>query len=110
MSRPDLSVVPEDLRDSARVRENGEVEWALADAPRVINALADAGFVVLGLDLRSYPDGQTVEAPWSSFEPEDGLGPATNVEAGRRAALDALARGNLAEHVDRAEWILVTWR
>lgn len=106
MSHKDLSVVPKAVRDVARVRVNGEVEWSLADAPRVINALADAGLVIVGLDLRSYPDGQTFEVPWSSFEPDDGQGAAINVEAGRQAALDALARENFAEHADYAEWIL----
>lgn len=103
-------MLPEDVRGRARVEENGEVEWRLADAPQAINALAAAGHVVLGLDLRSYPDGQTFEVPWSDFRP-DGAGSAeANVEASRQAALHKLAPESLAEFADEAEWILITWR
>jgi hypothetical protein len=106
---PDMSMLPDDVRAGARVRENGEVEWRLAHATRAINGLADAGLVVLGLDLRSYPGGKTFEVPWSSFEPGDSTDREA-ADAGRHAALNALARENFAEHTDHAEWILVTWR
>ena len=109
MSPHDISMLPDDVRNRARFRENGEVEWRLADAPRAINALADAGLVVLGLDLRSYPDGHTMEVAWSGFEPDRDLSVEANVEGVRRAALDALVRDNFAENAEFAEWILVTW-
>ena len=102
-------MLPDQVRDRARFRENGEVEWRLADAARAINALADAGLIVLGLDLRSYPDGHTMEVAWSSFEPDRDAGVEANVEDGRRAALDALVRDNFAENAEYAEWILITW-
>ena len=105
----DLSRLPDGVRASARVRENGEVEWPLAEVTGAIDALADDGRVILGLDLRSYPDGETVEVPWSSFEPGDSIG-ATAVEAGRSAAHAALARENFAELREYAEWVLITWR
>jgi hypothetical protein len=108
MTLRDLSMLPDDVRDAARVRENGEVEWPLADAPRAIDALAGAGRIVLGLDLRSYPDGGTMEIPWSDFEPKSDDD--QDIEEARQAAHAALARDNFAEHRHLAEWVLITWQ
>jgi hypothetical protein len=110
MSAQDLSVLPADIRESAHVLANGEIEWRLADVPQAINALAAAGCVILGLDLRSYPDGKTMEVPWSSFEPVASMDIDANVEAGRQAALDALARDNFAENAIYAECVRATWQ
>ena len=93
----DLDVLPGPLRASARVEPNGEVAWSLADAPAVINALADAGRLVLGLDLRSYEGGQTFEVPLSDHSGE-------SVEPARREALAALQRDDIP-----GEWVLITW-
>ena len=62
--------------------------------------------MVLGLEVRSYPGGQTFEVSWSSFEPDDERGAEANVEAGRRTAVDSLVRDNFAEHANYTEWIL----
>lgn len=47
---------------------NGEVSWPIGEAELAINALADAGVVILGLDVRHVDkDGRTQEVAWSSF-------------------------------------------
>ena len=99
MPADDLGVLSEDLRTSARADPNGEVSWHVRDAPAVLNELADAGRVVLGLDLRNYDeDGTFLENAWSVYEGSD---PA---EA-RETALQALARDELP-----GDWALITWR
>jgi len=105
-----MSRLPDDILNRARVQENGEVEWRLADAPQAINALAAAGHVILGLDLRTYPDGQTFEVPWSTFDPDDARAAADNVDAGRKAALHKVALESVADYAEFAEWIRITWR
>jgi hypothetical protein len=96
-----LDLLPEALRRSARVESNGEVAWPLPDAGAAIDALADAGVVVLGLDLRRYSDdGLVMEVAWSVFEPASSSDP---VQAGRRSALEALRRPDLP-----GDWVLVT--
>jgi hypothetical protein len=94
----DLDVLPAALRESARRDENGEVTWPLADAAAVVDALADAGRVVLGLDVRTYgDDGSIAEVAWSDHS-------GRNVEEARLAALAALRREDLP-----GDWVLVTW-
>lgn len=48
----DLSFLPSDVVQAARIERDGEVAWPLADATSAINALAAAGRLVLGLDAR----------------------------------------------------------
>lgn len=50
----DLSVLPAPVQDAAIMLDNGEVVWPFFDADDVV-ALAEAGCVVVGLDLRSDP-------------------------------------------------------
>ncbi len=65
----------------------------------MLNELAMAGRVVLGLDVRDYDDsGAFLEVAWSVYEGAD------PVEA-REAALQSLAREELP-----GEWVLITWR
>lgn len=101
---PALSFLPPELRKHVRIEANGEVVWPLDEAASAINALADSGRVVLGLDVRGGSDGGTPETPWSVFEPDERQAHAENVEAGRQAALEALPGAR--EHGD---WVLVTW-
>lgn len=102
MNDRNLTPLPAPVRDAARVLDNGEVMWPVGDAELAIEALAAAGRVVLGTDVRDYQrDGSFFETPWSSFEP-DGVDDAA---LGCRAALDALRRGPLP-----GDWVLVTWR
>ena len=89
---PDLDELPDDVRDAAVVFHNGEVAWPNDEAERAINALADAGKSILGLDARTlYPDGGVMEVPISA-------------SIGREAALGALP-------LARAEGthVLITW-
>ena len=106
-SRDDLALLPEDVRAAAtRTPGSGEeFNWPLATAERAINALTDAGFVILGLDVRRYDEG-TFETAWSAFEPERSASAAANIENSRVAALDALGRDETPEFGD---WILITW-
>lgn len=99
MPADDLAVLSDELRSKARVDPNGEASWHVRDAPAVLGALADAGRVVLGLDLRDYDDdGTFIEVAWSVYNGAD------PVEA-RQAALEALAREGLP-----GDWALITWR
>ncbi len=84
-----LGVLSDELRSLARVDPNGEVSWHVRDASAVLSELANAGRVVLGLDMRDYADdGTFLEIAWSVY---NGVDP---VEA-REAALGALARDDL---------------
>ena len=109
----DVSELPEGLRATARIDPNGEVSWPQSSATTAVEGLADAGYVVLGLDLRFYAaDGRFYEIPFSSFEPDVAQGVAANADAGRRAAILALAKVDAveipADTVERR--VLVTWR
>jgi hypothetical protein len=98
MPADDLGVLPFELQARARADENGEVSWHVDDAALVLGDLADAGRVVLGLDVREYDeDGSFLEVAWSVYEGTDPI-------AARDAALGALSRGGLP-----GDWILVTW-
>jgi len=94
--------LPALVRSAANVQDNGEVVWPLDHAAEAINALADAGQVVLGLDVRDYDGtGRFIEVAWSSFDP-DGL---DDVERGRGHALAALQRPGMP-----GSSILITWQ
>jgi hypothetical protein len=73
----DLSFFDDELRAAARLtNENREAMWPHTIADRVIDSLANHGFVVLGLALRSDGDGVTppglsTEIPISAFRPEE---------------------------------------
>jgi hypothetical protein len=78
-----------EVAQAATVDENGEVWWQASDAEAAVNALANAGLVILGLDLRDYDDsGAFVEIAWSDYRPTG----TNDVEAAPLAALQALAR------------------
>lgn len=62
MPADDLGVVSPELRGRARRDANGEVAWHVEDAPSALGELAQAGRVVLGLDVRDYDhDGSFLE-------------------------------------------------
>ncbi|HET7066611.1 MAG TPA: hypothetical protein VFI21_03320 [Nocardioides sp.] len=95
----DLGVLSDQLRSRARIEVNEEVSWHVRDAPAVLSELAEAGRVVLGLDIRDYDDdGTFLEVAWSVYNGAD------PIEA-RDAALGALARDQLP-----GDWALITWR
>lgn len=110
-SEADLVVLPNEIREAARL-SSGEVEWPQDTAKAAITALADAGFVIVGLDVRSYFDG-TREVPMSSCDPDPRLSPDRNAARGKEAALEALADIDLYAPKnpdgDADIWVLVTW-
>jgi hypothetical protein len=108
----DISFLSQELRNSAIFTNNGrEVMWPRELVNQVINALADHGLVILGLDLRSdgvghTPPGIATEVPWSAYA---GDAPAKiDVQPARADALMALRRESIAEFSDY-RWVLVTW-
>jgi hypothetical protein len=95
----DLGVLSDELRSQAGVDPNGEVSWHVRDTPAVLTELAEAGRVVLGLDIRNYDDdGTFLEVAWSVYNGTD------PVDA-RDAALGALEREELP-----GDWALITWQ
>jgi hypothetical protein len=97
----DLALLPTDVAESANVDANGEVWWHTAHAGRAINALADAGLVILGLDMREYDDtGAFVEWAWSDYRPYG----RDDVASARSAALAALDKPDRTGNA-----VLITW-
>lgn len=100
MSAADLGVLSKESRSKARVDPNGEVSWHVRDAPAVLNELANAGRVVLGIDVRDYDDdGNFFEIAWSAYG-----SPEADPHRAHMAALQALRREDLP-----GDWILITW-
>jgi hypothetical protein len=48
VQRDDLAVLPAGVRAAAPIYDNGEISWPIADAQGAKDALADAGFLILG--------------------------------------------------------------
>jgi hypothetical protein len=109
----DLAFLAPSVRAAARYTNGGrEVMWPRDCAKDVVNAMADNGLVVLGLDLRSDGDGVTpaelaTEIPWSAYQ-HDPSAATDPVEGARAHALTALGRPNLHEF-EGYPWILITW-
>ena len=87
--------------------------WPRTVADRVIDSLADHGFVVHGLDLRSDGDGVTppglsTEIPISAFRPNT-TDVSTNIEEARMEAHTTLNRPDLARLFTDYSWVLITW-
>jgi hypothetical protein len=102
---PDLSALPDAVRATAHVFNNGEVAWPNDDAEAAINALADNQKLILGLDARTlYSDGGVMEIPVSAWEEMPGETADEAVERGRREALDALPVAK-----SEGTHVLVTW-
>lgn len=94
----DLDLVSASVKQAAMVETNGEVLWPLAHAVEAVDALARAGHVVFGLDVREYDeDGRFVEVAWSAYDGDDTM-------KAREHALAALSRGSIP-----GDWVLVTW-
>jgi len=90
--------LPPEVRDAAHVFENAEVAWPNDSAEAAINALADLGCCILGLDARTlYPDGAIMEIPISDCSGD--------IEHRRGAALEALPFA-----VSEGTHVLITWR
>ena len=64
----DLSILPEHLRGAALVA-GGDFGWPLEIASEVIEALADAGAIVIGVEAWSVDsEGVPASVGWSSYE------------------------------------------
>lgn len=96
-----LADLPDNVRATARVDGNGEVSWHHHTVRAAIDAIAGAGFVILGLDLRTFDEYSRVsEIAWCD------TGTAPTVDTARVAALAALERLDADPEYD---WILVSW-
>jgi hypothetical protein len=104
----DLTTLSEQVQRAALVQPNGEVLWPFEMAAAAVNALANTGEVVLGLDARERHDlGLSTEVALSAYRsiagPEE-----SDIELARREALHVLAQ---AEGI--TGWvkpnILITW-
>jgi hypothetical protein len=106
----DLTFLPQEVQRTARrITDGREVMWPRGEAPSAIEALATAGRIVLGLDLRRYDsDAAFVEAAWSSFEPSSAPD-SFNVEAARRTAMDGLQRAD-GGNWEQYDWVVITWK
>jgi hypothetical protein len=108
-----LESLPADIQQAAlQTRGARDFMWHIDKARDAINALADAGIVVLGTDLRSdgngpSPMGFATEVAWSSFAFDPAL-PQNEIEQARTAALAALDRPLLAD-LPGYDWIRVAW-
>lgn len=108
----DLSFLRPDLQALAVHTGTGEVMWPRSYAQEVINEISAAGFVILGLDLRSdgggtTPAGLSTEISWSSYRRNSERGTAS-IDAARQQATEALRRPDLTEF-EGYQWVLVTW-
>lgn len=105
----DLARMPGQVRRAARDCGNGEIEWPLPLAQAAVGALASAGRIILGLDVRDYDaEGRFVEVAWSVFEPGISASLPQAVESSRAAAMAALDRA--FEHNSwNNPWVVVTW-
>lgn len=64
----DISALPLSVQANTEVQDNGEVVWRLDDAVDAINALADSGQIIIGLDFwKYYANGGLLEMPWTSY-------------------------------------------
>lgn len=108
----DLSPLPVELQSQAIQTASGEVMWPRTSAAHAVEALANSGHLVLGLDLRSdgggsTPPGLSTEVPWSDFRPDSNTLEA-QIEPAKEYALEALRRPDLAELAGYG-WVLITW-
>jgi hypothetical protein len=64
----DLAILPEQLREAA-MAAGGDFGWPLELAAEVIDALADAGAVVIGVEAWSVDaEGVPASVGWSSYD------------------------------------------
>ena len=103
-----LDPLPEPVRDSARVYDNGEVAWPRDEAERAIVALGKANCLVLGLDFRrDEEDGGLFEMWWTAHNP---AGRSTeDVRIATEQSIDDLRRGLADPYLADFPWVLITW-
>jgi hypothetical protein len=107
----DLAILPDRLRDAAMVA-GGDFGWPLDVAAEVIDALADLGAVVTGVEAWSVDaEGVPASVGWSSYDLGDDYADdwATSVVTGRAEAKQVLA-GVLETAVeDEVNFIGIDW-
>jgi PAS domain-containing protein len=109
----DLSGLPAEVVETARVDDNGEVSWRDIDTGAALESLAEAGRVILGLDVRFYDaDGKFYEIAWTAFRSDEKLDEASTVRRALDDARTGLARIDELEPPDDTveRRVLVTWR
>lgn len=115
--RAELSLLPEEVQTSAHIYDNGEVAWANEHAEGAVRALADAGFLIQGLDARRhFPEGGVQETPISDYgialrhSQERGLynDDEPRVDATPEARRDA-ALEHLSAAADEGDFVLITY-
>jgi hypothetical protein len=101
----DIEALSDAVRSAAIWLDNGEVMWPYEDAADAVNALADGGHVLLGVDARERRSADTHEVPISSYMPsgED------DVEQGRQSAVAAVHRAEAVSGWTQPH-LLLTWR
>ena len=109
MNRNSLGVLPNEIQSSARVLPNGEICWPMKLASAAVNAMADSGQVILGLDIREYDEAgkSFFEYAWSNVG--DILDAADAVEIGRSHALAALNRPAGERNLLSGSWVLISF-
>ncbi len=107
----DLAILSERLRDAAMVA-GGDLGWPLEFAEEVIDALADAGAVVTGVEAWSVDaEGVPASVGWSSYDLGDDYASTweTSVATARVEAKQVLA-GVLETAVeDEVNYIGIDW-
>jgi hypothetical protein len=106
----DLSVLPEHLRAAAKA-DGPDFAWPLDTAAEVIQALADAGAVVRGVEAWMLDaDGVPAVVGWSSYELGDCLSDWDASVARARAEADNVLAGVVATAADeQVNYVGIDW-
>lgn len=106
----DLSILSEDLRASA-MTAGADYGWPLEHAAQVIDALADAGAVVIGVEAWSVDsEGVPASVGWSSYDLDDHTSDwEASVVTGRTQAHEVLAGVLETAAEDEVNYIGIDW-
>lgn len=107
----DLSILPEHLREAVMVA-GGDFGWPLALASEVIESLAAAGAVVLGVEAWSVDsEGVPASVGWSSYDLGDDYASdwEASVSAGRAEAKQVLATVLETAEEEGVNYVGIDW-
>ncbi len=106
----DLSILPEHLHEAALVA-GGDFGWPLELAAEVIQALADAGAVVTGVEAWSVDEeGVPASVGWSSYDLDDYAGDWQASVATARVEAETVLAGVLETAAeDEVNYIGIDW-
>ncbi len=111
MNRENFSSLPDEIQSSARILPNGEICWPFGVASAAINAIANVGQVILGLDIRELDEaGKSLfEYTWSNSDTI--LKAVDAVEIGRSHAHASLNRptGKWDRHLLSGSWVQISF-